>query len=599
MAIKNKEKEEEKIDFKHNLSLYLKLAKPYKYLFIAVIAIVLIKSIANLIETYLIKELIDKGNEFVLGDLIQNEFVNILIILAVIFCGIVILQAVIDWLRGHILNRIDIDMVSALNRKFFNHLLRLSHRFHTTHKTGGLISKLSRGGDAVERMNDFIIFNGAPLFLEFIIVGSAIFYFDKLSALVVLITFIIFVGYSLYISNYQKVARVALDNAEDKAKEIMNDMFTNVDSIKYFGKERRASSIFEKLVENTKKAYLRSLDIYKWLDAGQVIILGIGIFFLLYFPLIKFLNGGITIGTIAFIYSAYFSITEPLFSFVWGVRRFYESTADLQALFKYEKIKNEIIDLPNAKNIAVKYGKIDFKNISFGYSDSKVIKNLNLHIKPGEKIALVGHSGSGKTTIVKLLYRFYDVASGEIMIDDKDIKSVKQESLRGELSIVPQEAVLFDDTIYNNILFSKPNASQAEVWKAIKLAQLDKFVKGLPQKEKTIVGERGVKLSGGEKQRVSIARAILADKKILVLDEATSSLDSQTEHEIQKELWELMKGRTTLIIAHRLSTIMHADRIVVMDKGKIVQVGKHNELIRQQGVYRKLWRLQKGGYIGE
>jgi len=228
-----------------------------------------------------------------------------------------------------------------------------------------------------------------------------------------------------------------------------------------------------------------------------------------------------------------------------------------------------------------------------------LLNNFNLKIKPGEKVAFVGRSGSGKTTLVKLLYRLYDVDSGEILIDGKNIKEFKQESLRDELSVVPQEAILFDDTIYNNIAFSNLKASHNDVIKAMKFAQLDKFVAELPRKERTIVGERGVKLSGGEKQRVSIARAILANKKVLVLDEATSSLDSQTEHDIQRDLQKLMEGRTSIIIAHRLSTIMRADKIVVMEKGRIVQIGKHRELVKKRGIYRKLWNFQKGGFIGD
>ena len=264
-------------------------------------------------------------------------------------------------------------------------------------------------------------------------------------------------------------------------------------------------------------------------------------------------------------------------------------------------MQNEIKDIENAKEAKIRNGEIVFEDIRFTYPKRKngAINGFSLKIKPNEKIALVGHSGCGKTTLIKLLYRLYDVDSGKILIDGKDIKSFKQQSLRAELSIVPQETILFDDTIYNNVAFSNPSASKSEVLKAMKFAQLDKLVSKLPLKEDTIVGERGVKLSGGEKQRVSIARAILANKKILVLDEATSSLDSQTEHEIQNDLENLMKDRTSIIIAHRLSTIMSADRIVVMEKGKIVQIGKHRELINKRGVYSQLWKLQKGGYIGE
>ncbi|MBS3141552.1 ATP-binding cassette domain-containing protein [Candidatus Woesearchaeota archaeon] len=266
-------------------------------------------------------------------------------------------------------------------------------------------------------------------------------------------------------------------------------------------------------------------------------------------------------------------------------------------LFAYGKIEREVKDKENAAELEIKKGEIEFRNISFDYGKRSIFKNFNLKINKNEKIALVGHSGSGKSTLVKLLYRFYDVNSGEILIDGKNIKDFRQESLRGEMAIVPQECILFDDTVYNNITFSRPDSIHNDVIKAIKFSQLDKIIEKFPKKENTIVGERGIKLSGGEKQRVSIARAILADKKVLVLDEATSSLDSETEFEIQKDLQELMKGRTSIIIAHRLSTIMRADRIIVMKEGKIVQIGKHEDLINLEGEYKKLWNLQKGGYI--
>jgi ATP-binding cassette subfamily B protein len=242
-------------------------------------------------------------------------------------------------------------------------------------------------------------------------------------------------------------------------------------------------------------------------------------------------------------------------------------------------------------------GEVEFKDVSFNYGKRKIFENFNLKIPKNSKIALVGHSGSGKTTLIKLLYRFYDINSGQILIDEKDIRDFKQDSLRSEMSIVPQECILFDDTIYKNILFSNPSASREEVMQAIKFAQLDKVIERFTKKEDTIVGERGIKLSGGEKQRVSIARAILANKRILILDEATSALDSETEFEIQKDLEKLMKGRTSIIIAHRLSTIMNADKIIVLKGGEIVQQGKHSQLISQPGEYKKFWNLQKGRYL--
>jgi ATP-binding cassette subfamily B protein len=271
--------------------------------------------------------------------------------------------------------------------------------------------------------------------------------------------------------------------------------------------------------------------------------------------------------------------------------------ADFQDLFEYMKVEKEIKDNKDATELKIKRGEIEFRDVDFKYGKREIFKNFNLKIPAEKKVALVGHSGCGKTTLVKLLYRFYDVNSGSVQIDGKDIQKIKQTSLRNEMSIVPQECILFDDTIYNNVKFANESASKEEIMKAIKFAQLDKIIERFPDKENTIVGERGVKISGGEKQRVSIARAILADKKILILDEATSALDSETEYEIQKDLKRLMEGRTSIIIAHRLSTIMNADAIIVMKDGKVIQIGKHDELINEEGEYKKLWNLQKGGYI--
>ncbi len=599
MEEQKQEEKNKKIDIRHNLELYYKIAKPYTGYFVAIVLVVLVLTAARIVDKFLLRSLIDRGTDFTLGIINLSQFMQVISTIVLVFALMIIARTVGQWIQLHLINRLDAGIILDMKRKFFNHLVGLAHRFHTTHKTGSMISRLSRGARAVEGITDFFIFNGAPLVLQLIVVGGSIYYFDRISSIIVAATAAVFISYSWLIIGKVQKARVEANNAEDREKANIGDVFTNIDSVKYFGKENMIKSIFAKLSGNTRKALLKSWDYYRWLESGQTAILWIGVFFMMYFPLTKFINGDITIGTVAFIYSAYFGLAEPLFGFMWGIRHFYESMADFQALFEYDKIKNEIEDKKNAKTMKIMRGKIEFKDISFSYHNKKIIDNLNLVVNPNEKVALVGHSGSGKTTIVKLLYRFYDVNEGNILIDSKNIKNFKQESLRGELSIVPQECVLFDDTIYNNISFSRPNAKKEEVMQAIKFAQLDKFVKELPQKENTIVGERGVKLSGGEKQRVSIARAILANKKILVLDEATSSLDSKTEFEIQNALQRLMKGRTAVIIAHRLSTIMRADKIVVIDKGKIAQIGRHEDLIEQKGIYKQLWNLQKGGYLKE
>ena len=594
---KNKKKNSEKIDYKYNLSEYWSFLKKYKLLFGTILIISFLSEAGGVVDKFLFKIIIDKGNEFLAGTLLRNLFVEILIYIAVAFLVIKLAKNIFDWLYIHFVNRLSVNLRTDLKRKYFNHIVSLSHSFHTTHKTGSLISKLTRSGGAIERMTDVLVFNVAPLVFNLIIVLGSLIYFSVKPAMVVVVICMVFILYSVFIQKIQKKYSVLANEAEDKEKAGISDVFTNIDSVKYFGKDSLIKRNFRRVTEFTKNAIIKDYDFFRWQDAGQTLILAIGAFFLVYFPLMDFLDSKITIGTLVFIYTIYGNIFWPLFSFVHGIKNYYRAMADFNGLFEYGKIDNEIKDSSEAKDLKINEGTVEFDSVDFGYHKRKIIKNFNLKIPMNKKIALVGHSGCGKTTLIKLLYRFYDVNSGGIKIDGKDIRNVKKESLRGEMSIVPQECILFDDTIYRNVSFSNPSATRKEVIQAMKFAQLDKIVKSFPDGLNTIVGERGVKLSGGEKQRVSIARAILANKKVLVLDEATSSLDSQTEYEIQKDLEKLMQGRTSIIIAHRLSTIMKADKIIVMDNGKIVQQGTHKQLISRPGQYRKLWDLQKGGYI--
>ncbi len=589
------------IDFKYNLQVYFHLARKYRLLFISILIVVLLIGAAGAVEKFLFKLIVDEGTAFSQGNLALEKITKTLILLAMAFLSVTLIQTVLKWVQIHYTNILESNLIADLKRKFFNHLVYLSYQFHTTHKTGSLISRLVRGGRSMEAMTDVIIFNVAPLVFQLVVVGGSLLYFDWLSALVVLITAVVFIAYSYCIQQIQRRYIVTANEAEDVEKANIGDCFTNIDSIKYFGKEQAISEKFLSISERTKTAFIRQWHLYRWLDAGQLFIISGGTFLVLYFPLVRFLQGETSLGTIIFIYTIYGNLLNPLFGFVRGMRDFYRVMADFESLFQYGKISNEIKDKAGAKELTIADGTVEFRNVTFSYGRGKLKRRLlshfNLTVPSGKKIALVGPSGSGKTTIIKLLYRLYDVERGNILVDGKDVRDCQQESLRSELSIVPQECVLFDDTIYNNIAFSNPRATRQEVLQAMKFAQLDKVVRHFPQQENTLVGERGIRLSGGEKQRVSIARALLANKRILVLDEATSSLDSQTEHDIQRALQKLMQNRTTVIIAHRLSTIMKADKIIVMDKGKIVQAGTHAQLIQRQGVYKQLWNLQRGGYI--
>jgi ATP-binding cassette, subfamily B, heavy metal transporter len=592
-------KENEKIDYKYNVKEYIRIVRPHKWLFIVLLFIVLILEIRVVVDRYLLKIIIDNGSDYVAETISRSDYIGILLIVAAIFIFGVIIGFILNWARIRLVNRLDAKAIYDLKQKYFSHILSLDHSFHTTHKTGSMISRLSRGSSAMERMNDSIVFEFSSLILQLGVTVFALFFLDVLSALIIIGVMITFILFNYKRQRKSEKSNIIFNKTEDVEKGNVADFFTNIDSIRYFGKEKFVNKRYTNLTQKTKTKALINWDFWSFTSAGQGLILSVGTFLLIYFSIIKFLNGDITLGTLVFIYTTYTSLIGPLFSFVHGIRNFSRSMADFQELFEYGKVKKDIKDNPNAKDAVISRGEIEFDNISFNYDKRKLFSCFNLKVPAEKKYALVGHSGCGKTTLVKLLYRLYDVKDGSIKIDGTDIRDFKQESIRGEMSIVPQEAILFDDTIYNNILFANPKASRREVMKAIRFAQLDKIINNFPKKENTIVGERGVKLSGGEKQRVSIARAILANKKILVLDEATSALDSQTEHEIQRDLKELMKGRTSIIIAHRLSTIMHADKIIVLKKGKIVQIGSHKELISKPGEYRNLWNLQKGGYIGE
>ena len=585
------------IEFKYNLSIYFSFIKKYKVMFIAIILIVFFMESLHLTEKLLFKLIIDKGTEFTAGTLSKSAFIQSLTTIAFYFILITLILIIFYWMRPHLLNRLNSKVITDLKRRFFKHILDLDHNFHTTHKTGSLISRLTRGSGAIERMTDIITFNFLPLVVQIIIVTIAISFFDLTAvAIIIGITFILLV-YSFIIQRLQESSSIIANQKEDLEKGNMADFFTNVDSIKYYGKERIINKKYSDLSEETRLAYLKNWDYFRLMRIGQAIIIGSGTLLLIYSVMLKFLAGNLTLGTVTLIYTAYASVLMYMFAFVGGLRGLYRSMADFQELFQYNKLTNEIKNKPGSINLKIRRGTVEFRDVNFKYGRRQIFENFNLKIKENEKVAFVGHSGSGKTTLVKLLNRFYDVDSGSILIDGKDIKDFRQESIRSGTGIVPQECILFDDTLYNNIKFADPYASREQVLKAIKFAQLDKIIELFPDKEKTIVGERGVRLSGGEKQRVSIARAILANKKILVLDEATSSLDSETEHEIQKSLKELLEGRTSIIIAHRLSTIMNADRIIVLKNGKIIQEGKHYQLLSKPGEYRKLWNLQKGGYI--
>ncbi len=576
---------------------YFEMARPYWKLFLIIIFILFIVSLIEVGQNLILKVLIDEGTLFGAGSISKEAFTFTILLFGAVYFITLLILSVSKFFRVYLLNSLEVDLMFDVKKDIFSHLLRLSHSFHSSNRTGSIISKIIRSGKGIEAFTDFLTFHGTPLILKILVSFFLIAFFDLLSAGVVLAVCLVFMFYSFVVLAKQQKVNLERNDAEDTEKGFISDVFMNIETVKHFGKEKRIIDLFDNLANEVKLKFLEFWNYYAKMEAMLALIFGMGTIALMYFSLARLLEGQISVGSVAFIYTSYLGLILPLFEFMWGVRRTYEAMSDVQAIVEFKKITPEIKDKPFAKELKIAKGSVEYKNVVFSYGRKEIINGFSLKINPREKIAFVGHSGAGKTTIVKLLYRLYDIKSGEILIDGKNIANVTQESLRSELSIVPQECILFNDTIYSNILFSNPTASKEKVFSALKAAQLYEFVMSLPQKENTIVGERGIKLSGGEKQRLSIARAILADKKILILDEATSSLDSKTEYEIRIALEKLMSNRTTIIIAHRLSTIMDADKIIVMRKGAIEQVGTHEELSKKKGLYSSLWKLQKTGVI--
>jgi ATP-binding cassette, subfamily B, heavy metal transporter len=576
-----------------------------KIYFWGVLIFTLLIELVVFADKFIYKYLVDRATDFSKNLIAPQLFAKMIFWLALSYLALKVFQSLFWFYRVHNLNLLDGNVMADVEKKSFWHIINLSYLFHLNKKTGSIISQFTRGVSKTESLIDAFAFHFFPTIFRLILSVGIISIFNGKVALILGVTSFSFITFGVYWSHKQRYAQQVANAKEDTLKQNLSDVFLNIETVKYFGKEQPTYAYFRNLANKLKESRFIFWRFHSWHSGIQTMIIGIGMSAMLYVMFNGFLDGELTLGSLTLILSSIWTLIPNLFGLIHGYRDFIRSSVDVSALFEMFKEKNEVVDIDDARKIKIDKGKIEFNNVNFTYPKNKsekqiqiALKNFNLKIASDTKLALVGPSGSGKTTVIKLLYRLFDIDDGEILIDGQNINSVTQESLRNSMSIVPQEPILFDNSIFFNIAYANPKASSKNVWKAIKFAQLDKFISKLPHKEKTIVGERGVKLSGGEKQRVSIARAILANKKILVLDEATSALDSETEKEIQRDLEHLMKNRTTIIIAHRLSTIMKADKIVVLSKGEIIEVGNHKELKNKQGgLYKRLWSLQQGGSL--
>lgn len=489
--------------------------------------------------------------------------------------------------------------MANLKQQSYSYLMEHSYTFFANNFVGSLVQRVNRFGRSFERLSDNFIWNLLPLFVRVFSILAVLFFINKWIDLVVLIWITVFISFNVLFSKWKLKYDIKAAEVDSKTTGYLADTITNQNTISLF-----SGLPFEKEGYKNVTQEQAMLTRFTWnLDSVVNAVQGalsFGIEFLLfYFAILYWGQGLITVGVFVLLQAYAGNLIDQLWGFTRIVRDMYQAYADAKEMVEITLLPHEIKDAPQAKKLFVSHGIIEFKNLNFSFNQTrKVLKDVNLEIRPGEKVAFVGPSGAGKTTFVRLLLRFYAPESGKILVDDQDIACVTQESLHENIAMVPQDPLLFHRTLAENIGYGRRGASIDEIKKAAMLAHCDEFVKDLSAGFDTYVGERGVKLSGGERQRVAIARAILKRAPILILDEATSSLDSHSEMLIQDALENLMKGKTAIVIAHRLSTIQKMDRIVVIDKGRVIEEGRHEELLKnKKSLYYKLWNLQAGGFL--
>jgi ATP-binding cassette subfamily B protein len=498
--------------------------------------------------------------------------------------------------RDVIFTEVGQNAVRQLNNRTFEHLHRLSLRFHLERRTGGLsrvIERATRGVELIIRMG---ILNVVPTALELALVcGMLLYYFDWRYVAIMLATVALYMWFTFSASERRIAIRREMNDSDTEANTKAIDSLLNFETVKYFGNEELEARRFDASMARYEQAAIKTFRSLGVLNTGQALIFTIGMTACMLLAARGIVAGGHTIGEFVMINALLIQLYMPLNFMGMVYREIKQGLVDLESMFALLDERPEIKDKPGAKPLVIGEGEIRFDNVTFAYEAGRrqVLKSVSFDVPAGKMVAIVGPSGAGKSTIGRILFRFYDIEAGRVTIDGQDIRDVTQKSLRQAIGVVPQDSVLFNDTIFYNIKYGRPEASDEEVYAAARLAQIDAFIRTLPLGYKTMVGERGLKLSGGEKQRVAIARTILKGPPILVLDEATSALDSHTEKEIQDALDQVARNRTSLVIAHRLSTIVHADNILVLDKGRVVEQGTHSALMAEAGLYASLWTRQR------
>ncbi len=522
------------------------------------------------------------------------EFIAIPVALVLAYGGLRMAASAFGELRSAIFAKVQARAARRISLSVFAHLHALSMRYHMDRQTGGLSRVLERGTRGISFVLNFLLFNIIPTIIEILLVAAILWgMFDFSFAGVTLFTIGLYVAFTLLFTNWRLRFRREMNQTDQDANTKAIDSLLNYETVKYFGNEQHEVRRYDESLTRYERAYVRSETTLNMLNTGQAVIIALGLTAVMLLAGRGVTAGSMTVGDFVLVNTYLIQLYMPLNILGFAYREIKQGLTDTEAMFELLGEAQEVPDAPDAKPLVAGPGAVSFEDVRFGYRpDREILKGVSFDLPPGKMLAIVGPTGAGKSTVSRLLFRFYDVTAGRILVDGQDLRALTQTSLRAAIGVVPQDTVLFNDTIRYNIGYGRPGATEDEIVAAAKLAQVHEFVMRLPDGYKTMVGERGLKLSGGEKQRVAIARTILKNPRILILDEATSALDTQTEQEIQAALKRVAENRTVLVIAHRLSTVVEADEIIVLRDGQIAERGNHGALIAADGLYAEMWRRQ-------
>ena len=554
---------------------------------LALILLVMAK-LASVAVPLVLKEIVDALDQ-------PRAMLVLPVLLLVGYGGLRLCSTLFGELRDAVFAKVTQRAIRRVAIRVFGHLHALSLRFHLERQTGGVSRDIERGTRGISFLLNFMLFNILPTLLEIGLVAAILLSkYDIWFSVIIFVTLVAYIAFTLFITEWRMIFRRTMNDMDSKANTRAIDSLLNYETVKYFGNESWEARRYDEHMQKWEVAAVSNQTSLAALNAGQSAIIAIGVTLLMLLAADGVVNGSMSLGDLVLVNAFMLQLYMPLHFLGFVYREIKHSLADMEKMFSLLAENEEIKDKPGVNDLITGKGAIRFDRVSFSYEPNRqILFDVSFEIPAGCTVAVVGQSGSGKSTLARLLFRFYDVSEGRILINDQDIRDITQKSLRSAIGIVPQDTVLFNDSIYYNIAYGRPDATREEVFEAAKSAHIHTFIEGLPDQYETTVGERGLKLSGGEKQRVAIARAILKDPRILIFDEATSALDSKSEKIIQSELKRIAANRTTLTIAHRLSTISDADQILVMDRGSIIERGTHRELLASNGSYAHMWELQQ------